>query len=50
MLEESDQYLMLLLEDSRYKEIEDTYLWLMNHKALSDPKRVEYAAKIYEID
>jgi len=31
MLEETDIYLLVLLEDSRYKEIEDTYLWLMGH-------------------
>lgn len=36
MLEETEMYLMVLLEDSRYKEIEDTYIWLMGHKALSD--------------
>ncbi len=31
MLEETEIYLLVLLEDSRYKEIEDTYLWLMGH-------------------
>lgn len=50
MLEETDIYLLFLLEDSRYKEIEDTYLWLMGHQALNNSQKVEYAAKIYEID
>jgi hypothetical protein len=31
MLEETEIYLLVLLEDNRYKEIEDTYLWLMGH-------------------
>jgi len=28
MIEESEIYCNLLLEEGRYKEIEDTYLWL----------------------
>jgi hypothetical protein len=41
---------LLLLQDDRYKDIEDTYLWLMNHKGLSDDIRVKYGARIFEID
>lgn len=50
MLEETDIYVVLLLEEERYKEIEDTYVWLMNHKQLSEEIRVKYGARIYEID
>lgn len=50
MLVETDTYCLLLLEDGRYKEIEDTYLWIMNHKAFSEDVRAGYGARIYEID
>ena len=50
MLEESEAYCLLLLEDERYKDIEETYLWLMNHKGLSDDMRANYGARIFEID
>jgi len=40
MLEETEVYVVLLLSVERYKEIEDTYVWLMNHKLLSDQIRV----------
>jgi hypothetical protein len=50
MLEETEFYIALLLEEERYKEIEDTYLWLMNHNSLSDEERVKYGARIFEID
>ena len=31
MLSESEMYCMLLLEDSREKEVEETYQWLFEH-------------------
>jgi hypothetical protein len=50
MLEESEIYCLLLLEDSRFKEIEDTYIWLMGHKGLTEAQKVLYGAKIFDID
>lgn len=50
MIEESDTYCLLLLEDGRYKEVEETYLWLMNHLGLSNEVRASYGLRIQEID
>lgn len=50
MIEESEMYCLLLLEDGKYREIEDTYKWLMDHKGLTEDVRASYGARIYEID
>ena len=35
MLQEMETYLLLLEEDSRYKEIEENLIWLMDHQGLT---------------
>jgi hypothetical protein len=50
MISETEIYCLLLLEDGKYKLIEETYLWLMNHKGLSEDIRVSFGVRIYEID
>lgn len=50
MLEETDIYILLLQEDENFKEIENTYLWLMKHPELSNDIRVKYGSRIPDID
>lgn len=50
MLEETEEYVMLLTEESRLKEVEETYVWLFTHKMLSEEKRAEYGYRIFDID
>ena len=35
MLDETEAYCILLLEEGEFKQVEDNYLWLMNHQGLS---------------
>jgi hypothetical protein len=50
MIQESEVYCLLLLEDSQFKVVEDTYLWLFNHTGLTNQQRASYGARIFEID
>jgi len=43
-------YCLLLIEAGRYKDVEETYLWLMNHAGLTNDKRASYGLRIFEID
>lgn len=35
MIQQTDVYCLLLIEENRYKDVEDTYLWLMRHPGLT---------------
>ena len=50
MLQETEIYCVLLLEDSRYRDIEETYFWLMEHKGLTNDVRASFGLRIFEID
>lgn len=50
MIQESEVYCLLLLEDGQYKAVEDTYLWLFNHSGLTDLQRASFGTRIFEID
>ena len=50
MLEETDIYILLLQEDDNFKEVENTYVWLMKHPKLSNDVRVKYGSRIPDID
>lgn len=43
-------YCLLLIEEGRCKEVEETYLWLMKHSGLSKDMRASYGLRIFEID
>jgi len=49
-MQETEIYCLLLAEESRYKEIEETHLWLMNHQGLSKEDRALWGLRIFEID
>ena len=50
MLSEVETFILLLIEDGAYKDVEDNYVWLMQHEGLTDAQRLGYAARIHEID
>jgi hypothetical protein len=50
MLEEVDTYVAMLYEIDQYPQIEETYLWLYEHQALTPDQRQEYGARIFAID
>ncbi len=50
MIDESEVYIILLLEDCQYKMIEDTLLWLFNHVGLTEEQRAFFGFRIFEID
>ena len=50
MIDESEVYLLLLLEDGQYKVTEDTLLWLFNHVGLTEEQRASFGFRIFEID
>lgn len=35
MLEEMDAFLLLLIEDGAFKDVEDNLMWLVNHKGVT---------------
>lgn len=43
-------YCLILIEEGRYKDVEETYLWLMNQNDLSKDMRASYGLRIFEID
>jgi hypothetical protein len=50
MIQESDVYCLLLIQEGRYKEVEETYLWLLDHPGLSNEMKAEYGLRVFEID
>lgn len=49
MVDEVETYCVLLYEENRSNEIEDTYLWLMNHKEIPKETRIKYGVRIFDI-
>ena len=43
-------YCLLLIEENRYKDVEETYLWLMRHPGLSKDVQAQYGLRVFEID
>lgn len=50
MLEEMDAFLLLLIEDGAFKDVEDNLMWLVNHKGVTPEQKLGFAARIHEID
>ncbi len=50
MLEEVEVYCLNLLEDGQFKQVEENYVWLLNHQKIPEPKRQMYGCRIYDID
>ena len=50
MLAEMETFLVLLTEDNLFKDVEDNLVWLLNHVGTTDEQKLNYAARIHEID
>ena len=50
MTAEVETYLTILLEDENFKEVENNLVWLLEHQGVTDEQRLNYAARIHQID
>ena len=50
MLEEVGKYVLLCMESNQLHFIEDTYLWLFQHHALSADIQLKYGCLIFSIE
>ena len=50
MLEEVEVYCLNLLEDGLFKQVEENYVWLLNHQKIPEPTRQMYGCRIFDID
>jgi hypothetical protein len=50
MLEEVEVYCLNLLEDGQFKQVEENYVWLLNHQKIPELTRQIYGCRIFDID